>query len=480
MIKQFLGRTLGVALVVMNLGLAGCAAGGQAAVAPLSEPTAAATLEAAAVPATPTAAASAAPDAPAATPIPAEVAVVDVRVLRNALGQALVAGTVVNGTAAPVHGIELEVRASDAAGDTLLKDGWGSEPADSATFAPLAESLAQGESSPFAYTIYEGEPAEFTVTVMGYGEASDVVAQAVALEHAQFATDVLGEQHLLGEAVNAADTPVSIQSLYVAVYDAGGALLTVEDADILVRQLDAAGTAGASAPLDISLGALPGEPETYAVYATTAAAEPSEVSLAIAERFHSYFDTAGGAHLVGMIGNSGDTPVSADLTAGLYDADGVVLDRSGGGLYWLRLPAGAAVPYDFSDFSLVESVPELAGRVSRYTVQFDPQYTRAEEVADIALSTTGDALAADGESWEASGSVVNSSDQLISRVVAIAALHDAEGNPVVVGFKVLDSFEGPGLGAGEQIAYQISLDADAALDPAELTLKTYVYGSPAS
>lgn len=475
MLKRYIGRSLGATLVVLNLMLAACSAATPAVELP---PT---TAPAQAAPAAAAPAPTAAPTqaAPAAAPIPADVAVAEARVLRNALGQAIIAGTVVNATAAAVGGIELEITASDAAGDTLLKDSWGSEPADSAIFAPLAAALGPGEAAPFAYTIYEGEPADFAVAVSHYAPAEAIPAQPLTIERAQFVTDVLGEQHLLGEVVNVAESDLSIQSLRVAVYAADDTLLTVEDADILVRQLGPAGQPSASAPIDISLGELPGEPATYAVYAEVAPAEAAELPVTIAERFHSYVDAAGRLHLVGMIGNAGDAAVSTELTAGLYDADGVLLDRSGGGLYWLRLPAGAALPYDFSDFSLITSVPELAARLDRYTVQVDPQYTHREEAGDIAIEAAGEQLVAEGERWTVTGQARNSAEQPVGRVVVVAALLDADGNPKVVGSKILDTFEGGALAPGATAEYEISLAPDPDLSADELELAIYVYASPA-
>jgi len=477
MLKQYIGRSLGATLVIINLALAGCTA---VTTAPAPAPTAAATVapqlaRPTAEPARPTSAA----EQPAAQPAAAEVAVSDVRVLHNALGQAMIAGTVVNGTAGIVAQIQLSVTATDAAGDTLIKEEWTEQLLESAIFEPLRATLGPGESAPFAFRIYEGEPADFAVAVADYAAADANPPEVLALEHAQFVTDMFGEQHLVGQVSNTVQVSQSIQSLFAAVYDADGVLLAVEDADIMVHQLEAAGSPVASAPIDINLGALPGEPATYAIYADTDSALPARAGLHFSDAFHTYLDPAGHLHLVGMVGNPTDKPVSADLTAGLYDADGVVLDRTGGGLYWLRLPAGASVPYDFSDFGLVDTIPELLARVDHYSVQIDPQYTYPADAPDIAITSADDALAASGDSWEVTGAVLNDADQTMGRLVVIAALHDAAGNPIVTGYKILDTFDGAGLAPGQRADYAITLDPDGGVDPATLTLKTYVYATPA-
>src|SRR6185295_423710 len=79
-------------------------------------------------------------------------------------------------------------------------------------------------------------------------------------------------------------------------------------------------------------------------------------------------------HVAVLVGNNGDKVMSVSLIAGVYAADGTVLDAAFTSVP-IYVGPGEVVPVNFDNFYALMGDEELLGQVDHFTVQVDPYWT---------------------------------------------------------------------------------------------------------
>jgi hypothetical protein len=173
-----------------------------------------------------------------------------------------------------------------------------------------------------------------------------------------------------------------------------------------------------------------------------------------------YYDTFDNLHLVGQVTNQSDITWNIRLVAGIYDAEGNVIDVAHVDLPINALAPGEFSPYDFDFWGALDSTVALQDQVSSYTysIQVDAYWTWDTDTELLDLTTANDINEFDDFGGEFNGQVVNNTGGLIDSVVVIVYLVDKETNTIVaVDYTYLF----------EEIQDGASLDYTVYIDPRE-------------
>ena len=385
-------------------------------------------------------------------------------------------GMVQNNSSQMVSYIELNLEARNADGKTLLKDG-NDAAMESTTIYPMLTNLFPGESSPFESILYlENETvASVNVTVASSYEG-DETRLNVSVENTQLLNLGDGDYYLTGEVVNQSDEPVVMHNMAGALMDANNQAAAVNHAYYYSHSLAAAGNKdgmdrspfiiGFNGPADSNLTEFqvfldPIQPfEDY----------PIEMNVSLS---HFYFDEYGSLHLVGVVENKGLTVQSGTLVAGVYDANGIVLD-AGTDYVGFYLEPNTSIPFDANSFSIIYWNDELVNRADNYTVQVDPYYSDEPYGQVVPLETFTITENLNGSYWEFSGELTNDSGKELGWGVAVVAVYSGD---TLVGAS--NAFFYPSSGSipvGGTEPFNVYLSLDPNLDFNSLTYKVFVQG----
>ena len=389
-------------------------------------------------------------------------------------------GEVFNGTDTPLTGIELTAYVADAAGQPTL-DG-DDQPIDGSTFSPLLYSLGPGESAPFDFFRLLPEGADTT----GWQAAVSVAAQqtialnraAVEVVNTHVAVNPGGAVYLTGELVNPGSTPVKINSLAGALLADGVQVIAANATANFSSYLAASGdpTGGDRTPFVIGIDAPldAGTDARYYVDAETTEAQTvaGGVVIEVNNRFSDEYDDL---HLSATVTNNTAELLTIRLVAGLYAADGTVLDASSVSTPIYAAP-GASVPVTFEYFDSLNRRAEDQALVDRVSVQVDPLWTYPIPISVADLQTANEVKEPVGTAqYSFRGDVVNSTEAELTSATVILAIFDGSDNLVSSNWMNLYP-ETETLKPGEALPFDLIVFVPTDADVSAYTFTTFVQG----
>jgi len=390
--------------------------------------------------ATPTAVPPSPPTVPAtANPVPTTsssgaVNIVSTNSFVDQYGYFNLVGEITNNTDSTISSVELEVQLADASGNTLLTDDSGNPiPSDQAY--PFLDAIGPGDSSPFVYSFdtSQGTPATYNVTVVSEQTISSERA-SLDTDNVQIVSDNSGTYYLSGELVNQGDQWAHISNLAGGVLNDANDILSAGQTGTYTSELAPTGDASGRdrTPFVVDFSDPGGNVSQWSLWWDAEVDNSAMDYPVVVNLTNGYFDDLGDFHVVGTLTNNADQPLNTIAVAGLYGADGTVLDAD----YEFSpypLPVGVDVPFDISYFGNVNYNQSQANLVDSYTVQVDEWNTYPPSSDYASLSSTDETIQKDTAQWTVNGTFVNSSTSNVSGVTVLVAVYDAQNNLVATG-----------------------------------------------
>lgn len=409
-----------------------------------------------------------------------EITLVSQTAFLDRWGRFHIVGEVRNNSSQPLTAIELEVEITAADGTSLLVDETGSR-VPVRRFPPMLTTLAPGEVAPFAYDcdMRLGTPAAYQVTVAGY-QAGAVERANLVVEHLTLTDDGRGALYLTGEILNAGSEWVQIHALAGGVLDADGMLLSADWTPVFMTRLAPAGDIGGRdrTPFVIQCPHPGAAARTPAIYVDADLSDPPPVLPVAVDNTHAYFDQYGAYHIVGALTNQTAQPLDLVLVAGLYAADGTVLDAALQPLP-LTLAPGERIPFEVSSFASLDYHPALADRLMSYAVRVDAGRI-SSPAAPVRLATSGDQISQSGATLTVTGMAANSSGSPLTRITVLATLVDESGAPLASGYTYIFPSSGAvSIEPGEARPYEVHIEVPPGLNAAPLQMVIFAQGEVA-
>jgi hypothetical protein len=383
-------------------------------------------------------------------------------------------GNIYNGADTAVTNVELTISIKDASGQTLLKDD-SDNPVDTVVIHPLLWTIQPGQSAPFAFLLNmeEGKPETYEASIANF-IPTDAKEVKVEVQNDQMVKGDDGTVYIVGELVNLADTAVELNTMAGAALDGDRHVVAANSYAAVAGYLAPAGDAGGNdrTAFRISMAGPAPTTKSWAVYLD---AEPVRTEKAPNLELSVpsiYLDEEGYTHLVGSVTNKAEEAVEVLILAGLYAADGTVLDADSAYLPYALEP-GQSVPYHFNNFSAVDNALGQSDKLDQAKVRVVSALSNSYE--HVILETRNETQEQTGGSWHFSGEAVNNSGQRLSWATVVVAVYDQQGQ--LLATEDTDVYgENSIIEPQEATAYQIELDMPATVDPANVTVKTYVQG----
>jgi hypothetical protein len=419
------------------------------------------------------------------TPVPTEASavVLEVRATStyvDSFNYYHVVGEVVNAGAQAATGIELMAHVADADGQGAV-DG-DDRPMDGEIFSPLIYSLAPGESAPFDFFRILPDKAntrKWQASVTVANQAPIELARAtVDVSHTRLVTNDSGAVFLTGELGNSGSTPIKISSFAGAVLDADGRLLAANASADFTGWLAPAGDSagGDHTPFVIKMDG-PGTAVAQAVYYVDAeVGEPhdsrGDVSIDMTNRFSDEFDDL---HVSANVTNLGAATLTIRLVAGLYAADGTVLDTASA-TSPIYVAPGASVPVTFEYFDSLNRRADDQELIDHVTVQVDPLWTYGIPYPVAMLQTANEARDQVGVAqYSFRGDVVNSTNAGLTSATLVLAIFDGNNRLVTSSWTIVypesETFE-----PGQTLPFDMSVYLPTGVDVSTYTFTTIVQG----
>jgi hypothetical protein len=371
---------------------------------------------------------------------------------RDDLGYLHVVGLVTNNTDQPVNNLEVEVNIADSNGNTLLVE---------ITTTSLY-TLAPGETSPFSYWVSEdvSNADRYSASIVGQSTA-EIDRATLKIEGVMLTIDDLGDLHLTGKLVNNTVNPVQIESLAAATFDENGNLYTADSHLVIVRHLDP----GEDCPFRVTMTGptdMTSNIEEYEIYLDAINADPIEIfDFTTSDSHYYYFDAFDSFHLVGEVTNNNDEFFTISLVAGIYDAEGNVVDAATTDIPTFSIAPGETLPYDFQYWGPVDYKTGAIDLGSNYYVQWDPFWTWASSSQYVDLTTQNDINTVDESQVTFTGEILNDSGDEIDSATVIVSLYDSQnGILVATGYGAIYEPINPNASA----AYEVWIDIPADFD----------------
>ncbi|HLF91476.1 MAG TPA: FxLYD domain-containing protein, partial [Anaerolineales bacterium] len=362
-----------------------------------------------------------------------------------------VIGLVTNNTSRAIDNVEIEVEIFDANDESLFVD---------TLFVDLF-ALAPGETSPFSMLIFDDLPDadNFAATVVG-NSVTDVERATLDISNSLMTVDDDGNIHITGELFNNTDQPVDITALAAAVFDANGEIVASDSYNTTIRYLDP----GDSGPFRVTItGPDSGTADitNFQVYIDSEFTDPiAPFNIAIGDAYN-YLDTFDNFHLVGQVTNNSDTTWNVRMVAGIYDAEGNVLDAAYVDLPINALAPGTSSPYDFDFWGPLASTSDLFDQGDSYSIQVDAYWTWENATELIDLTTANDAKEFGSFGGTFTGQVVNNSGGPVDSVVVVIYMTDNETGEIVA---TGDTYLFDEIADGSSVDYTVYIDPEEGFD----------------
>ena len=377
----------------------------------------------------------------------------------------VIVGLIRNNTDRAIDNIEVEVELFDAADNSLYVD---------TTYADLY-NLAPGEITPFSMTVWEEVPDadNFLATIVGNSNASSLERTQADIGPTLMAVDEDGDVYITGEIFNNTGQPLYVSGLAAATFDAEGALISAESTSTMPRYLDP----NDSGPFRITVpGSTAGDiVDSYQVYIDAEVEDPVDpIPIAIGG-VHDYLDAFDSFHLVTSLTNEGSLSYNISLLAGIYDADGNVLDAATVDLAIDALAPGETAPLDFQYWGPLNYVDGQFDKADTYTIQIEPYWTWDTDIVLVELATQNDANEFDDYGGTFTGEILNNTATPMDSATIIIYFVDLETDEVIgVGYDwVFDEIP-----AGSAVEYTVHIDTPEGFDPNSAQYFIIVNGEP--
>ncbi|MFN2150341.1 MAG: FxLYD domain-containing protein [Anaerolineales bacterium] len=131
-------------------------------------------------------------------------------------------------------------------------------------------------------------------------------------------------------------------------------------------------------------------------------------------------------HLVGEVTNSDNEFLTISLVAGIYDADGNVIDAATTDIPTFSIAPGETLPYDFQYWGPLNYKSGIIDAASSYTVQWDPYWTWTSTAEYNDLSTQNDQNEVSSYQVTFTGEVINDSGIEVDGATIIVSLYSKE------------------------------------------------------
>lgn len=383
-------------------------------------------------------------------------------------------GNIYNGTDTAVTQVELTISIKDASGQALLKDD-ADNPVDTVVIHPLLWTIQPGQSAPFAYLLNmeEGKPETYEASVADF-VPTDAKEVKVEVQNDQMVKGDDGTVYIVGELVNLGETAVELNTMAGAALDSDQHVVAANSYAAMAGYLAPAGDASGNDRTAFRIS-MSGPVPTVKIWAVYLDAEPVRTekapNLELSEP-RIYLDEEGYTHLVGSVTNKAEGTVEVLILAGLYAADGTVLDADSAYLPYALEP-GQSVPYHFNNFSGVDNVLDQSDKLDQAKVRVVSALSNSYK--HVSLESRNETQEQTGGSWHFSGEAVNNSGQRLSWATVVVAVYDHQGQ--LLATEDTDVYgENSIIEPQEATAYQLDLDMPASVDPAKVTVKTYIQG----
>jgi hypothetical protein len=411
------------------------------------------------------------------TPVkqPGELEITSKNVFVDPNGNYYVVGLVMNNSSEVVNSIQLSVEIKDESSNSLLKDENGNLVPNIIIY-PMLYTIAPGETSPFVfiYVSSTGTPASYNITISGQQTG---IANRVNLqwEKVQIVDDGFGWSYLSGYLVNTSSQWAHINNLAGGVLDDSNNIISANWTSSYSTELAPSGDALGRdrTPFEVKFPN-PGELTNWKLYwdadkTDSVTDYPMEVKVS-----NLYFDQYGVAHLIGWLTNQSSQPLDSLVIAGLYSADGTVLDSN---YAYVPIPMnpGEPTPFSVSSFESVNSNPNLASLVSTASIQVDPWFTSPPTSEFVDLTASYEIVKKNGATWIFEGDVINSSGKDLSGATVVVMVMDSQNKLVAMEYTSI-SPKGDSIAAGETNTYSVSVSLDLATGTTGFTTTTMVVG----
>lgn len=341
---------------------------------------------------------------------------------RDDLGSLHIVGLVTNYTDRAVDNIEVEIEILDPDENSIYVE---------VTTVSLY-TLAPGETTPFAYWVYDDLPDadSYVATVVGQG-ASEIDRATLTIEGVLLAVDDSGDIHLTGNLINNTENPVHINSLAAATFDENDQLYTADSHSVVIRHLDP----GEDGPFRVTMTGSEGGTSNvneYEIYIDAENTDPVDsFDLVFAESQYNYSDTYDSFHLVGEITNNHNEYLTLSMIAGIYDEDGNVLDAATTDIPTFSIAPGETLPYDFEYWGPLNYKSGTVDSASSYTVQWDPYWTWTSTSEYVDLTTQNDVNEVSSYQITFTGEVLNNSTSEVDGATVIVRLYSIESGELI-------------------------------------------------
>ena len=362
-----------------------------------------------------------------------------------------VVGLVTNDTSRVIDNVELEVEIFDANDVSLYME----------TIYIDLFALAPGETSPFSLYIFDDLPEadSFVATVVG-NSVTDLERAILDVGNSLMTFDDDGNIHITGELFNNTDQPVDINALAAAVFDANGEIVASDSYNTTIRYLDP----GDSGPFRVTItGPDSGTADisNFQVYIDSEFTDPiAPFNITIGDAYN-YLDTFDNLHLVGQVTNNSDTTWNVRMVAGIYDAEGNVLDAAYVDLPINALAPGASSPYDFDFWGPLASTTGLFDLADSYSIQVDAYWTWENDTELIDLTTANDTNEFGSFGGTFTGQVVNNSGGPVDGAVIVIYMTDNETGEIVA---MGDAYLLDEIADGGSVDYTVYIDPEEGYD----------------
>ena len=332
----------------------------------------------------------------------------------------------------------------------------------------LVANVAPGASAPFAYTINDSvvTPEAAVVTVTS-SVAANITPVSLDVINTHLAIDDFGDFHCTGEIANNTGTPVDVDGLAAAVIDSSGKLATADWFWAVAQHLEP----GASSPFRVSPIGPVADPSECRIYVDARQSESLigfDVEVFGSRYYRDVFDTG---HLVGEVRNNSAQTLFIQLVAGMYAADGRVLDADVTSIPLAVGPAETAA-FDFTTLSATNYTRASAAAFASAKVAVDPFWTYEAFSEQTILVIDDFAASIDGGTVLVTGSVTNNQSFLAEFIVVATKFRDASGAIVAQGNTSIFEPIPSGSSASFDMRIYLPPDIDATSLSPEIVAKT--------
>lgn len=389
-----------------------------------------------------------------------------------------VVGLIKNNGSSALNNIELIIEAKDAAGNTLLTD-FDNNPVDTTTFYPLTSNLFPGEMTAFDYSLYNESGAAPDKVIVSFSKADNSREKRgnVVVENAQLFNDG-GSFYLTGELVNKSDKPAYVEDLAGAIFSSQGEIMGADWTTTVAYYLTPAGDSSGMdrTPFVISINGPEDIPhDKWELYVDAIESKSYEVPELYVAFTNNYFDDMGSFHIVGTLENRDpNRTFSTYLLAGLYDANGVVVDAVSTSLPMYITP-GQLMVFDTTYFSVVDWYQSQADLVDTFTVQLDPYWTYESPYDVVALEATNVNQTLEGATATFTGDVTNSSGKELSWISVQVNLY--EGDVIIASNYTTIFPDGDSFAAGSTGSFDLNIYLDPNQDTTNVEYEVIVQGA---